>query len=211
MAAALAQGRLRSEPGTRSEYLGATFAYLVGEIVRRIDGRPLDEYFREEVAEPLGVDFVMAVGPDDDDRCAELVGPEDMVGGRNTRAYRAANGHGSADGIARVYAALARGGELDGVRVLAPSTVELMHSNQVGTLYSTNGMGFGLGFSIVERIGADNTPTSVGTYGWGGAYGSQYRVDPKERIVWVFMINQLPNRADVGQKFPNVLYGALVK
>ena len=124
MTAALAQGRLRSEPGTRSEYLGASFSYLVGELVRRIDGRSLGAYFREEIADPLGVDFLMSVGPEDDGRCAELVGLEDIVGGRNTRASRAANGHGSADGLARVYAALARGGELDGVPLLRAETIE---------------------------------------------------------------------------------------
>jgi len=63
----------------------------------------------------------------------------------------------------------------------------------------------------VERPGADNSLLSAGTYGWGGAYGSQYRVDPKERIVLVFMLNQLPNRSDVASKFPNLVYAALVK
>jgi CubicO group peptidase (beta-lactamase class C family) len=63
----------------------------------------------------------------------------------------------------------------------------------------------------VQRLGADNTMVSAGAYGWGGAYGSQYRVDPKERIVLVFMINQLPNRTDIASKFPNLVYQALVK
>lgn len=106
---------------------------------------------------------------------------------------------------------LLNGGDLDGVRLLSPKTVALMTTNQVGTLYNANGHGFGLGFSIVERAGADNTLVSAGTYGWGGAYGSQYRVDPRERIVLVFMINQLPNRTDVAAKFPTLVYQALVK
>ena len=112
---------------------------------------------------------------------------------------------------ARFLQMLLNGGEIDGVRILSPKSVALMTSNQVGTLYSSSGMGFGFGFSIIERLGADNTIQSEGTWGWGSAYGGQYRVDPKERIVWVFMINQLPNRTDVVAKFPNVLYQALIK
>ena len=101
------------------------------------------------------------------------------------------------------------GGELDGVRILSPRTVALMTSNQTGTLYSPNGQSFGLGFSIVDRLGADNTSWSVGTYGWGGAYGSQYRVDPQQGVVLVFMINQMPNGSDVASKFPTLVYQAM--
>lgn len=104
---------------------------------------------------------------------------------------------------------LLNGGELDGVRILAPRTVALMTTNQTGTLFSVNGVGFGLGFSILERLGADNSLFSVGSFGWGGAYGSQYRVDPKQGIVLVFMLNQLPNQSDVDAKFPTLVYQAL--
>ena len=117
----------------------------------------------------------------------------------------------TAGDYARLLSMLLNGGEMDGVRLLSRKTVELMTTNQVGTLYSSTGMGFGLGFSIVERMGADNTTVSMGTWGWGGAYGSQYRVDPAERIVLVFMLNQLPNRTDVAAKFPVMVYQALVK
>jgi CubicO group peptidase (beta-lactamase class C family) len=61
----------------------------------------------------------------------------------------------------------------------------------------------------VDRYGA-NGMHSVGTFRWGGAYGSSYFVDPRERLVVVFMINQLPNRTDVAAKFPTLVYQALV-
>jgi len=84
-----------------------------------------------------------------------------------------------------------------------------MTTNQIGVLYSINGLGYGFGFETVDRYGAKGM-NSVGTFGWGGAYGSAYFVDPRERLVAVFMINQLPNRADVRTKFPALVYQALV-
>jgi CubicO group peptidase (beta-lactamase class C family) len=101
-------------------------------------------------------------------------------------------------------------GEMDGVRYLSPKMVDLMTTNQSGTLYSSPGLGFGLGFQTVEVLGADG-PASVGSFGWGGAYGSTYKVDPAERLVIVFMINQLPNRTDIASKFPWLVYQALVE
>ena len=106
-------------------------------------------------------------------------------------------------------AMMLNGGELDGARILSPTTVALMTSNQSGALYPSSSESFGLGFSIIERLGGDNTPMSVGTYGWGGAYGSQYRVDPKQGVVLVFMINQMPNRSDAASKFPTLVYQAM--
>lgn len=51
----------------------------------------------------------------------------------------------------------------------------------------------------------------MGTWGWGGAYGSQYRVDPAHRIIWIYLMNQTPNTTDVASKFPNLVYQALVR
>ena len=101
------------------------------------------------------------------------------------------------------------GGALDGVRILSPRTVALMTTNQIGTLHSTTGLGFGLGFETVDRYGA-NGLSSVGAFGWGGAYGSNYQVDPEARLVIVFMINQMPNRTDLGTEFPTLVYQALI-
>jgi len=100
------------------------------------------------------------------------------------------------------------GGALDGVRILSPRTVELMTTNQVGTLHSPTGLGFGLAFETTDRYGA-NGLDSVGAFGWGGAYGSVYRVDPKSRLVLVLMIQMLPNASDIGNRFPTLVYQAL--
>jgi CubicO group peptidase (beta-lactamase class C family) len=112
---------------------------------------------------------------------------------------------------ARFLQMLLDGGASAGVRVLGPKTVALMTTNQTGTLFSQNGEGFGLGFRLLLNAGAEGRPESVGTFGWGGAYGSQYEVDPKEHLVLVYMINQLPNRSDLGARFPMLVYQALVE
>ena len=143
--------------------------------------------------------------------------PDDALGqGHYTRGpMRNFSGGAGLVSTARDYARLLQmllnGGELDGVRVLSPASVALMTSNQSGTLYTQPGLGFGFGFSILQQPGADNTLSPAGTWGWGGAYGSQYRVDPKNRIIWLYLMNQLPAGTDVAQKFPNLLYAALVR
>src|SRR5262249_24178382 len=148
-------------PGTVG-YHPLTFGWLVGELVRRIDGRSLGRFFREEVATPLGVDFHIGLGPGEEKRAADitpLVPPPELLeafsgaaagelpvsplafvtpsgnGDHTSAAPRRAelpaiNGHGTAAALARVYGALARGGEQDGVRVLSSEGVERARSLQ---------------------------------------------------------------------------------
>ena len=101
------------------------------------------------------------------------------------------------------------GGALDGVRILSPRTVALMTTNQSGTLHSTTGLGFGYGFETANRYGAFGL-SSVGAYRWGGAYGSNYLVDPEARLVMVFMMQTMPNRTELGNVFPTLVYQALL-
>jgi CubicO group peptidase (beta-lactamase class C family) len=100
------------------------------------------------------------------------------------------------------------GGHLDGTRILSPRSVKLMTTNQSGTLHSTAGLGFGFGFQTTERYGA-NGLDSEGAYGWGGAYGTVYRVDPEARLVIVLMIQLIPNTTDIRVKVPTLVYQAL--
>ena len=83
-----------------------------------------------------------------------------------------------------------------------------MSTNQVGELHSTTGLGLGLGFETVDRFGA-NSMSSEGAFGWGGAYGSLYRVDPEARLVMVLMIQLIPNATDIREVFPKLVYQAL--
>ena len=106
---------------------------------------------------------------------------------------------------------LVNGGELDGVRILGPKTIELMTSNAVGTLFNEGKSGFGLGFELVDTVGAIGEPGSPGTFSWGGAYHTSFWADPKEKIVAVLMTQLLPaNGSDLLNRFRFMVYQAVV-
>ena len=222
---------LASLPAVRQPGVEWVYGYntdILGCVVERASGMPLDQFIRTRITAPLGMRDTYFYVPTSDRQRVVAVYASDSTNHAG-RAPEGARGQGhylegprrsfaggaglvsTARDYSRLLQMLLNGGELNGARLLSPKTVDVMTSNQVDTLYPQKGLGFGLGFSILERPGADNTLMSVGSYGWGGAYGSQYRVDPKERIVLVFMLNQLPNRTDIAAKFPNLVYQALVR
>jgi len=102
------------------------------------------------------------------------------------------------------------GGALGDVRILAPRTVALMSHNQIGTLHSTDGLGYGLGFQTTDRVGA-NGLDPVGSYGWAGAYGTIYRIDPNAGITLLMMIQLLPSNSDLRTRFPTLVHQAFVE
>lgn len=199
---------------------------ILGCVVEKASGMALDAFIAERITGPLGmVDTHFFVPTGKRDRLAAVYGSN--TDGSASRAPDGPRGQGNyLDGPRRSFAGgaglvstardyarflqmLLNGGELEGVRILAPKTVQLMTTNHVGTLHSTSGLGFSLGFQTVDSFGA-NGMSSQGAYGWGGAYGSNYRVDPKEKLVVVFMVQQIPNRTDLPAKFPTLVYQALV-
>jgi CubicO group peptidase (beta-lactamase class C family) len=115
----------------------------------------------------------------------------------------------TAHDYARFLEMIRNGGALGGVRILSPRTVQLMTTNQSGTLHSNNGLGFGYGFETVDRYGASGL-AAVGAFGWGGAYGTLYQVDPQSRMVIVLMLQLMPNATDIQSKFMTTVYQALV-
>jgi CubicO group peptidase (beta-lactamase class C family) len=103
------------------------------------------------------------------------------------------------------------GGVLDGVRILSPRSAALMTVNEARARYANpDNRGYSIAFETTERFGG-NGLSSAGAYGWGGAYGSVYRVDPSERLTMVFMMQLIPNSTDLREKFPNLVYQALVR
>ena len=106
---------------------------------------------------------------------------------------------------------LLNGGELDGVRLLSPKTVELATSNHVGSLYQDGHLGFGLGFEVTERLGPAGRLDSVGAYGWGSSYYARYFVDPKESLVAFFLAQLTPERDfDLHKRFRTLVYQSIV-
>ena len=228
MCAALAAETPWWTPGTAHGYHAVTFGWLVGEVVRRVTGKSLGTYFREELAEPLGLDFHIGVPDATHARCAEMssipfpsadealnlaaviisdpegvaarafMNPPSMALGVNHAAWRSAeipgaNGHGSARDLARVYGALARGGEQDGVQVLDAAGIarcaeEQSHGPDLVLSIPTR---FGLGFMLSQdRVDARLGPNRA-AFGHPGAGGSVGFADPDTRVGFGYVMNRM--------------------
>jgi CubicO group peptidase (beta-lactamase class C family) len=210
------------EPGSRSGYHAMTYGYLVGEVLRRIDGRTLGAFFRDEVAKPLAADFWIGLPASEDARVAEMVPPSaealaaagaaaqpapdslmaKVMGNpplaptdANRPAWRraeipAANGHGNARSVARVLAALACGGRLDGVQLLSPATLERATTEQCfgPDLVLGVPMRWGQGFMLAsDTLPLSPSRRAFGHGGWGGSLGV---ADPDARVSWAYVMNQ---------------------
>jgi CubicO group peptidase (beta-lactamase class C family) len=209
---------------------GEAFVYgyntdILGCVVEKASGMPLDEFIRTRITEPLRLKdtrFFLPAAQRDRLSAVYATGP----GGTFVRAPEGSKGQGhyvdgprksfaggagllsTAQDYARFLEMIRNGGTLDGVRILGNRTVQLMTSNQSGVLHSSTGLGFGFGFETVDRYGAKGM-AAVGTFGWGGAYGSTYEVDPADHLVVVFMTQLMPGGTDVQQRFSNAVYQAL--
>jgi CubicO group peptidase (beta-lactamase class C family) len=98
---------------------------------------------------------------------------------------------------ARFAQMLLNDGELDGARILSPTTVALMttdHLHDDGASFLADGWGFGLGFTVKNQPALDGLPDSVGTYYWFGVAGTSFWIDPEQDLIGVFMIHINPNR-----------------
>ena len=188
------------EPGTMSGYHAITQGYLEGEIVRRVTGRTLGTFFREEVAGPLGADFHIGLPESEEDRVGEMQVPGISLGDfegadaesvavrallscpidgtqSNTREWRAseipaAGGTGNARSVARVHAALANGGTLDGVTLMSPAGVDRIFVEQCHMVDAVLGakMRLGTGFGLMnDLIPLSPNPRSCFWGGWGGS------------------------------------------
>ena len=210
---------------------GEAFVYgyntdILGCVVEKASGMPLDQFLRTRITEPLGLKdtrffipaaererlaAVYASGPDGKIvRAAEgSKGQGHYIDGPRTSFAGGAGLTSTARDYARFLEMIRNGGTLDGVRILAPRTVQLMTTNQSGTLHSNTGLGFGLGFETVDRYGASGM-AGVGAFGWGGAYGTLYQVDRQGRMVIVLMLQLMPNATDIQPKFMTSVYQALL-
>jgi len=206
------------EPGTQSGYHAVTQGFLQGEIVRRVSGRSIGTFFREEIAEPLGADFHIGLDEKHDARVADLVPPQARLGGGamdknsilartfrgpnldgsepRSRAWRAAEipaagGIGNARSVARIHSALACGGSVDGVTLMSPKGVERALEEQIRgkDLVMNIEFVYGMGFGISDP----SYPISPNkrAFFWGGWGGSLAVIDLDARASIAYVMNRM--------------------
>ena len=210
--ARLAASAPQWEPDTAAGYHSLTFGFLVGEVVRRITGRTVGEFFAAEVTGPLGADFSIGLSPQHDSRVALAVPPPSRDDGytagaasggpsagtairvrdANSVAWRraqipAASGFGNARSVALLQSVLACGGTVRGVRLLSPSGCDRAREEQFSGEDRVLGMPvrWGLGHGLFGS-----------TLGWGGWGGSLVMIDPGARMAVAYVTNQMREPAD---------------
>ncbi len=211
------------EPGTASGYHLFVYGHPIGELIRRVDGRGLKQFVAEEIAAPLGADFQIGAAESDWPRISDIIPPThvDFSGAvidpdgpavktaigpyappveANSPGWRhadigGANGHSNARAVARVQHVVANGGELDGVRLLSPATIDLIFREQA------NGTDLVLGIPL--RWGIGYALPNTGTFAyvpdericlWGGWGGSMVIVDTERRMTFAYMMNRMESR-----------------
>jgi CubicO group peptidase (beta-lactamase class C family) len=105
---------------------------------------------------------------------------------------------------------LLNGGHLNGKHVLSRNSIRLMTSNQLGDKSMGRASKFGLGFQVITSADASGNTVSEGTFSWGGMFASSFWIDPKEKIVAQFVLQQYPfSHGELAEKFKSVVYQAL--
>jgi CubicO group peptidase (beta-lactamase class C family) len=232
--AAWARLPLLFQPGSAWGYGVSTD--VLGRLVEVVSGRRLDEFFAEEILGPLGMtDTRWWVDDADAGRLAALYTPDPATGLAvrhdeiGVHALRPPTLHAGGSGLVSTAAdyhrftqMLLRGGELGGVRLLGPRTVAFMTRNHLpGDLRgfaidphpetTQAGVGFGLGFSVVDDPVPSRLPSSPGEYAWGGAASTAFWVDPVEDVTAMLFTQLLPSGTfPVGTTLRQLVYSALV-
>jgi CubicO group peptidase (beta-lactamase class C family) len=224
----LAELPLNYHPGEEWQYSAAT--NVVGHLVEIISGQSLDEFLRQRIFEPLqmpdthfyldntkGGRLTTQYTPDENNKI-KAQDPGSKQSRWITSPRNLFSGAGGLVSTVRDYLrfqqAMLNGGEIDGNRILAPSTVSLMLENHTGDLplwLPGPGMGFGLGYGVVVDRGAAATPLSEGAGYWGGAYCTLSWIDPEQNLVGVLMTQVRPySHINIRQDFQVLTYQAII-
>lgn len=220
---------LTDEPG--EFHYGASIDIL-GRVIEVVSGKPLDVFLKERLFSPLKMNDTMFTVPATlRGRFAELytTGPDGKLavltqgaglGLYETNAKLLSGGGGLVSTTAdylRFCQMMLNGGVLDGARILSPKTVQLMTRGQVspehrGSLAdSSPGYDMGLGFGVLEDVGASGMPGSAGEFRWGGAASTEFFIDPRENIVAVLSTQYMPSSAyPLREHMKALIYQALV-
>ncbi len=228
-----AQLPLVFQPGSEWNYSVSTD--VLGRLVEVVSGQPLDEFFRDRIFGPLGMNDT-SFGIEDGDLAALYVpqpgtqkavrhGAFDAVGRGRPDCLSGGGGLvATAADYHRFTQFLLRRGELEGVRLLSPRTVALMTSNHLPgdvdleaygrPLFAEmpfNGFGFGLGFSVLRDAVKAKTLSSPGEFAWGGAASTAFWVDPTEELTAMFFTQLMPSSTHpIRQHLRQLVYQALV-
>ncbi len=211
------------QPGSRWSYSpGAGFDTL-GRIVEIVSGQTFDQFLRQRIFDPLGMkDIFFHPAEDRQPRIATmyhranntLQKVDTQARLSNTTYFSGAGGlMATAEEYAQFGQMLLNGGQLNGKRLLSPKTVELMSSVFApDTLPGRpRGRSFGLSVQVVSDAVAAGYRVSNGSYGWDGAFGTHFWVDPKEKIVGIVMVQtDNPNR-ELDRDFENAVMQAIVE
>jgi len=236
MVAELAKLPLEFSPGTRWNYSVATD--VLGHLIEVISGQRLDAYLAEHVFGPLGMrDTGFTIRDDQVPRFAanyelQADGRVKLIDDPTKSMYAKISLHSGGGGLVstaldyhRFTAMLLNGGELDGMRLLGRKTVELMTANHLpgdgdiaqlalpGSFADLPyaGLGFGLGFSVVQSPARAHIPGSVGAYAWAGAASTVFWVDPAEELIVIFMTQLMPaSTYPLGRELRVLSYSALI-
>jgi CubicO group peptidase (beta-lactamase class C family) len=207
------------EPGTASGYHAFNQGHLVGEVIRRITGMKLGEFFAREVAGPLGADFHIGLSPSEFGRVSNVVPPPpiqidfasldlDSVmvktftgpamdpsvswsAGWRQADIGAANGHGNARAVAQIQSVISNGGVSGAVRLLSPETIDLIFLEQSNGVDLVIGMPmrFGIGYGLPSNA-VPHLPDGRVAF-WGGWGGSVVINDLDRRMTVTYMMNRM--------------------
>lgn len=210
-----------------NEHPGMKFIYgystdVLGCVIEKVSKVSLDVFFRTRIFQKLTMnDTHFFLPPDKANRLAVV-----YKSGRNKK-YQLSPGQGAyinrkgkcfsggagllstAEDYAKFLEMIRNGGLHKETRILKEESVRLMTTNQAGTVYGGNGQGFGYGFMTTEKAGAFGLD-SPGSFGWGGAYGTWYRVDPVRKVTMVLLFQLWPNETDIREKFSQAVYESMM-
>ena len=218
---------------------GTTFHYgysidVLGRLVEVVSGMPFDKFLEERIFNPLAmVDTAFHVPESKWNRLVILDAPlpdgtVKRAPDASQQAYKkkpaaAMGGQGmvsTAMDYGRFCQMLLNGGALDGKRILGRKSVDLMSTDHLGNLARAAGiatlppgMGFGLTFAVTQEPGRIGQLASPGEYFWSGAAGTHFWIDPKEKLVTIFMVNIFPHYSstDLGSQFKLLVYQSIAE
>jgi len=221
----LAELPLHHEPGKQFTY--SEGLDVLGYFIEIMSGKPLDEFLKERIFEPLGMNDTYFYLPDSkksrlvpvqtfrDDKWIRYTNPnydtDYPIKGSKTFFSGGAGLSSTAKDYATFLQMYLNNGELNGVRLLSRTTVQVILTNQIGDLLGNSGAGYGLAFGVLDQGGQNmGGRGSNGTFNWGGYFNTQYFADPKEEIIGILMKQtQDINGDETGWKFRQLVGQAI--